>query len=151
MSEADGGAAVKRSGQGLRVETVRFAYPGPSGGGRLVLAGVSLAIAPGEFVGLVGPNGSGKTTLLRLLTGLLKPQGGAVLLDGREVGEWRPAQLAASLGVVGQGEEDGFAFTVAQVVAMGRYPRRRRWQRETAADRQAVETALQLTGLAPLR
>lgn len=150
MSEADGGAARKRQGLELRTEAVRFAYPGPPGS-RPALGGVSVTVAPGEFVGLVGPNGSGKTTLLRLLTGLLKPQGGTVLLDGREVSDWRPAQLAASLGVVGQGEEDGFAFTVAQVVAMGRYPRRKRWQPETAADRRAVETALQLTGLTALR
>lgn len=128
---------------------VEFTYPGP-GSGRAALDGVSFTIAAGEFVGLVGPNGSGKTTLLHCLTGLLSPHGGAVLLDGRTVAAWGPAELARRVGVVAQGEGAGCEFTVAQAVAMGRYPRRRRWQRETAADREAVAAALRLTGLADL-
>jgi iron complex transport system ATP-binding protein len=106
-----------------------------------------VTIRRGEFVGLIGPNGSGKTTLLRCLTGLLAPEGGAVLLEGREVGRWGPGELARRLGVVAQGGEAGFEFTVRQLVAMGRYPHRRRWQRETPADREAIAEALRLTNL----
>ncbi|MDI6871807.1 MAG: ABC transporter ATP-binding protein [Bacillota bacterium] len=133
----------------LTARAIHFTYPGAAGG-QAALAGVSVTIAPGEFVGLIGPNGSGKTTFLRCLTGLLAPQGGAVLVDGRDVHTWGAAELAKRLGVVAQGEESGFAFTVRQVVAMGRYPHRRRWQRETPADREAVAEALQSTGLAAL-
>jgi branched-chain amino acid transport system ATP-binding protein len=54
-------------------------------GGVRAVAGVSLAVAPGELVGLIGPNGAGKTTLLRLLTGVLMPDAGSVRFEGRDV------------------------------------------------------------------
>jgi ABC-type multidrug transport system ATPase subunit len=66
---------------GLRAESVARAYGSPR-----VLAGVDLAIAPGELVGLIGPNGAGKTTLVRVLSGVTLPDAGRVLLDERR---WR--------------------------------------------------------------
>jgi putative ABC transport system ATP-binding protein len=68
--------------------------------------GVSMTVAAGEFVVLYGPSGSGKTTLLELIAGLQRPDGGAVLLDGRdisalsrhEIDEYRLRQL----GIIGQ-------------------------------------------------
>jgi ABC-type cobalamin/Fe3+-siderophores transport system ATPase subunit len=62
----------------LRVDNVSFAY----GAGRPVLRDVSLTIEPRAMVGLLGPNGSGKTTLLRILSGMLRPRSGGVLLGG---------------------------------------------------------------------
>jgi len=54
-------------------------------GGRPVVKGVSLQLQPGEVVGLLGPNGAGKTTTFNLVTGLLRPDSGDVLLDGRSI------------------------------------------------------------------
>ena len=54
-------------------------------GGRTVLAGIGLAIAEGEFVGVLGPNGSGKTTLVRCLLGLLRPDSGTIAVLGKPV------------------------------------------------------------------
>ena len=56
-------------------------------GPKLAVAGIDLEIPHGSFFGLVGPNGAGKTTTLRMITGLLRPDAGLVLVDGVEV--WR--------------------------------------------------------------
>lgn len=97
---------------------------------------VSLAIAPGEAVAVTGPTGSGKSTLIRHLNGLLRPSAGRVLLDGEDVRARRVAQLARRVGVAFQ-EPDRqlFCRTVRAEVGFG------------AADRAAVERALELTGL----
>ena len=64
----------------LHADQVSFAY---RSGTALVVDDVSLTIAPGSMVGILGPNGSGKTTLLKMLSGTLTPTSGNVLFDGR--------------------------------------------------------------------
>jgi taurine transport system ATP-binding protein len=66
----------------LALRDVRLAY---GRGGRRVLDGVSLAVAPGELVAVIGPSGSGKTSLLRLAAGFARPTAGEVTLDGSPV------------------------------------------------------------------
>ncbi len=67
-------------------------------GGLKALKGVSLAIAPGQIFGLVGPNGSGKTTLVNAVTGFYPPQQGRILYQGRDITGIRPHRIA-SLGI----------------------------------------------------
>lgn len=55
---------------------------------------VDLRVGPGELVGLIGPNGSGKTTLMNCVTGILRPDGGQVLIKGRDVSGWPPYRVA---------------------------------------------------------
>ncbi|HMT82783.1 MAG TPA: type I secretion system permease/ATPase, partial [Ottowia sp.] len=70
--------------------------------GSLVLQGLSLTIAPGEKVAILGRIGSGKTTLLRLLAGLYTPSAGNVLLDGMDMRQIDPADLRAHVSLLGQ-------------------------------------------------
>jgi len=85
-----------------------------------VLRGAGLTASAGELVCVLGPNGSGKTTLLRCLLGQLKITGGSITLDGRELGEFSPGRLAKLMAYVPQQPRSAFAFTVQEVVLMGR-------------------------------
>ena len=91
-------------------------------GGRELLRGVSLRVAPGEVHAILGPNGAGKSTLLRLLAGELMPSSGEVALNGRRLAEWNRAALARHRAVLPQGESLRFSFTANEVVALGRMP-----------------------------
>lgn len=107
-----------------------------------VLRGVSLTVAEGEFVCLLGPNGSGKTALLKTLAGILPPLGGHIRIDGCEWFELPVRDRAARLAYVPQAHAPLFAFRVLDVVAMGRTARWPLWSGPTAADWRAAETAL---------
>ncbi|MCB9957554.1 MAG: ABC transporter ATP-binding protein [Rhodospirillaceae bacterium] len=119
-------------------------------GGCTVLDGVTLAIRPGELLGIVGPNGSGKTTLVRALAGLQPLAGGRVALDGTAVERWPRHRLAARLAYLPQGHRVEWPVTVRRVVELGRIPHTRAWRRATADDRRAVDTAIARTGVAHL-
>jgi iron complex transport system ATP-binding protein len=101
----------------LTAERVSFAY-----GPRVVLSEVSVAVAPGELLGVIGPNGCGKTTLVRLLSGVLAPQAGSVRFGGVALGAYRRRELARRLAVVPQDATLEFPFTALEVVLMGRAP-----------------------------
>lgn len=92
-------------------------------GTRWLLRDISLAIDPGEIVALVGPNGAGKSTLLATLAGDLVPATGSVRLAGQEISSYRPKELALRRAVLPQQAIIQFAFTVREVVKMGRSPR----------------------------
>ena len=83
---------------------------------REVFSGLSFALRPGEALVLRGANGSGKTSLLRIVAGLLKPAGGALLWDGVAVGE-DPGAYRARLCYVGHLDALKPAFTVAENLA----------------------------------
>ncbi len=68
-------------------------------GPRLILRDIDLTVERGRFLTILGPNGAGKTTLLRILTGLLKPSSGRVLIDGRDLAEV-PAEVRRQFGVI---------------------------------------------------
>ncbi|MFC7703804.1 ABC transporter ATP-binding protein [Plastorhodobacter daqingensis] len=110
--------------------------------GRPVLHGIDLTVRPGEFIGLLGPNGAGKTTLLRAALGLLKAGGHSSLAD---LDVARRAQAAAFLP---QNREIAWPMPVEAVVALGRVAHPRG---ATAADRAAVQRALDALRLDPLR
>ncbi|WP_422822145.1 ABC transporter ATP-binding protein [Vreelandella songnenensis] len=99
-TKAEGGSLTQgtQPGDGLRFENVSFAYPG----GRQVLQKISLHLAPGQSLALVGENGSGKTTLIKLLTRLYHPTHGRILLDGTDLRDWETGALRKRIGVIFQ-------------------------------------------------
>ena len=127
----------------LEVEELAFAY-----GAAPVLRGVSFAAGAGEFVALVGTNGAGKSTLLDVLAGIRTAAAGRVVLDGRELGDWLPGELARRVSHLPQAIESELPFSAEQLVAMGRYPHTEltgRWF-ESEADHAAIEAAMRRTG-----
>jgi iron complex transport system ATP-binding protein len=119
--------------------------------GRAVLSGIDLEIRGGEFLGLLGANGAGKSTLLRVLAGLAEPLEGAAMLDGKPAASWKAAERAGRIAYLSQDTAADWAFTVRELVRMGRFARQGWFGLESAADRSAVEAALErteLTGLA---
>lgn len=124
----------------VEVQNVSFAYPGE----RLVLHGVNVDVPKGESVALIGPNGSGKSTLLRIVSGVLHPKQGRVLLDGEPIGAISTRDLARYLAMVEQECSIGFDFTVREIVALGRIPHRGRFARETRKDTRAIDRAMEL-------
>ncbi len=116
MVKSDDVQAVKQEPI-LQMEHVNFSYQSPP-----LLYDVSLRIRAGEMVGLLGPNGSGKSTLLRLLSGVLRPQKGKVLLQGRTLQDWGRRGTAQRIAVVPQELVMPYAFTVEHMVSLGRTP-----------------------------
>ncbi|MFF3839092.1 ABC transporter ATP-binding protein [Streptomyces sp. NPDC001930] len=126
---------------------LRAAHVSRTAGGTLVLDGVTIAPRPGTLTGLLGPNGSGKSTLLRVLAGVLAPDTGVVTLDGDPLGGVPRRALARRLAVVEQHADTQVDLTVSDAVRLGRVPHRRAWSPSTAADEEAVRSALARTGL----
>ena len=124
---------------------VTFGY-----GQKPLLYDVHLQVHARDMVGLLGPNGSGKTTVLRLLSGVLHPQQGHVLLEERDLPQWGRRGAAQRIAVVPQELHMPFAFTVEHMVSLGRTPFVGSFGFLNKHDHIIVEDALQATGIAPL-
>ncbi len=115
-------------------------------GTRDVLRDVALALPQAQWTAVVGANGAGKTTLLRALAGLQRPNAGEVRLRGRPLAHWPRSQRARQLAWLAQGADTTDNLTVAECVALGRFPYTGWWGREQQGDRQVIAAALAATG-----
>lgn len=102
--EAPAGPWERRLHGALRIRDLQFQFSRTT---PLLFAGLTLDLAPGQHLAIVGSSGSGKSTLLRLLSGLMQPTAGAVLYDGRRWMDWDDSTLRRSLALVSQ---DVFLF-----------------------------------------
>ncbi len=127
---------------GFGLTGVSFAY-----GENQALAGLDISLAPGRFYGIVGPNGCGKTTFLDLLTGAKSPDRGSVTFMDRPVAGYRRRDLARMVALVPQDFGIDFAFTVQEVVLMGRHPHIGRFASPTAEDWRQVDAAMEAIGI----
>ena len=119
-------------------------------GERTVIDGVSLALAAGQAVALVGPNAAGKSTLVRALAGLLPAESGGVWLRGKPLAAWTRSALAREVALVAAEDEGASALAVEDRVALGRYPHLGPFRPPGPEDRQAIGRALRMTGIEPL-
>ena len=124
----------------LQAEGVDFSYHDG-----LVLQELDLTLAEGELVGLLGPNGSGKTTLLNVLSGLLSPKRGRVLLRRENVHRMARRQIARHLAVVPQELDMPFGFSAYEMVMLGRTPHVRPLVGAQRRDREVILEKMSLT------
>lgn len=129
----------------LRATGLAIGYPG-----RRVGAGFELELRNGQVLALLGPNGGGKTTLLKTLLGLIPPQGGEVLLDGRPIARLPLRERALQLAYVPQVAATGFGFLAREVVLMGRTAHAGLFARPSAHDHAVVDAALARLDIAAL-
>jgi iron complex transport system ATP-binding protein len=136
QSAPDPPAAAAVSARGLNVRL----------GDTTILTSVDVELAPGRITALVGPNGSGKSTLLRVLSRILRPDEGAVVLDGEDIATRPTRDVAQRLALLPQRTETMTGVTVAALVELGRHPHLGRFGGLCAADREAIAWALEVTG-----
>ncbi len=116
-----------------------------------VLQDVSLRLESGELLFILGRNGSGKTTLLSCLNGLHQPTAGEVLLNGRRIDSYGAAERARRVGLIPQLHTPTFAYTVREMVLMGRSPHLSLFGAPGLVDHAVVDEALETVGLVDLQ
>ncbi|MFQ6396461.1 ABC transporter ATP-binding protein [Nocardia sp. KC 131] len=108
---------------------------------------VTMHAPAGAIVGVVGPNGSGKTTLLRTIYRSLRPESGAVLIDGADITAMSVRAAARTTAAVLQSGAGAPELTVAEMVGLGRNPHHALFSRDSGDDREAVAAAMDRTGV----
>lgn len=131
----------------LTLSNVEFCYAQ----GAAVLNSLSLDIVPASITAVLGPNGAGKTTLLNTVLGFLKPQSGAVLLDGVNISQYSRSQLSRLIGLVPQAEHIPFNFTVLEYILLGRTPYMGIFSMPQEKDHQVAESMLDLLHIAHIK
>ncbi len=112
---------------------------------------LSFGLQAGQWLMLVGPNGAGKSTMIETISRGV-PYTGQILLEGTDIRRFKPARLARVIGVLSQKNTVGYAYTVEEVVGLGRYVHASCFL--SARDEEGhdwVERALEQTGLTSLR
>ncbi|HJJ47372.1 MAG TPA: ABC transporter ATP-binding protein [Methanocorpusculum sp.] len=130
----------------LEARDISVAY-----GDRVIIEKLSLGVKQGGFVGILGPNGCGKTTLLRTMSRILKPAEGEILVKGKRAESYDSRAYAKILGCVSQETGVAFAFTVRDVVMMGRHPYVGRMSSLSKEDIAAVDRAMEICSVSHLK
>ena len=133
---ADGGVAGEIEHGAITFENVSFAYPG--GSGEAALKNITLEIAPGEHIGLLGATGAGKSSLVGLIPRFYDATGGRVTIDGVDVRDYNLSLLRSKIGYVLQ-ESVLFSGTIAENIRWGKPEASDEELREAAAAAQAHE------------
>ncbi len=114
-------------------------------GKRALLKDVSFTLRAGELLVILGANGAGKSTLLRMLSGEKQPDKGSIQLQGKELNKYSMAELALKRGVLNQHNIVNIAFSVLEIVMMGRYPHYKK--NPSSKDTDIINKVMELTGI----
>ena len=123
----------------LEIRNLNFSY-----GKNTVLKDINFAVQSGEFISIIGPNGAGKSTLIKIVDGILISEQSNVSLDGKLISDFSRKELAQKIAYLPQESKFTFAFTVRDVVMMGRFPYLRGVLTYTAEDIHIVKEMMHL-------
>jgi iron complex transport system ATP-binding protein len=132
--------------QAIATEKLTLSY-----GNTIIINEMDLKIHKGEITVFIGGNGSGKSTLLRSIARLLKPQSGAVLLEGEAISRLSTKEVARKMAILPQAPLAPEGLTVLQLVKQGRFPYQNWLKQWTEDDEQKVMDALKATGIEQLQ
>ena len=130
----------------LKLDNIDFKY-----GDKEVLKNISLNVAKGEFLSIIGPNGSGKSTILKLITKINSFKVGSIKLKGKSILDIDQKELAKSISLVPQSTFVDYEFTVSELIMMGRFPYKKRFERENQEDLEIVNNAMEKTNVKYLK
>lgn len=128
----------------LHTENLSIGYH-KTQGDIVIASSIDLSFEKGKLVSLVGPNGIGKSTLLRTLTGIQKPLSGIVSLNGQNIENYNPPELAQQLSLVLTEKLPPSSLTVFELVALGRQPYTNWIGKLTQTDLDKINEAMALT------
>ena len=112
---------------------------------KVLLHPTSFIIEPNKLYALIGHNGSGKSSLIKAMAGEMTPTQGGIEIENTDLRSFSAKRLATHLAYLPQNLPDAGAFTVYELVMLGRYPHQKWLQKPTANDHQQVEKAIALT------
>lgn len=112
-----------------------------------ILKGINLNVEKGQFVGIIGPNGSGKSTFLKNIYKILKPDDGCVYINGKDILKISNREFANEVAVVAQENAASFDFSVKDIILMGRYSKKKLFDRSDKNDLILVNKALETVGM----
>ncbi|MCU4412541.1 ATP-binding cassette domain-containing protein [Acinetobacter sp. WU_MDCI_Axc73] len=117
--------------------------------GQNVVNDVSLSIAKGQFTAFIGPNGAGKSTVLGMMSRLIQPDVGQVLLDSQDLYTMQGAEIAKKMAILKQSNHTELRLSIEDLVAFGRFPYSK--GRLTSVDRQKIDQSICYMDLNELR
>lgn len=117
----------------------------------LVLDQISLDFGNAGLYGILGPNGAGKSTLLKNIGGILSVDNNTIRIDGKDINKYSKKKLAQKVAYVPQQFSPVYAFTVMQLLEMGRFPYHGLFDELTIKEREIIDYAVQVTGLTELK
>jgi iron complex transport system ATP-binding protein len=121
-------------------QNINFSYTG-----KPILDDLSFVIDEAQVVAIIGPNGSGKTTLLKIINGILFPDSGRIIIDGKNTRQWPRQELAKTIAIVPQENLSIFPFYAEEIVLMGRFPHLSHYHFEDKKDYRIAREAMEKT------
>lgn len=125
----------------IKADSLQIGY-----GDRVIVEEMDLHIQQDKITTIIGPNGSGKSTVLKAITRLIRYQKGSIVLNGRDIMDMKPKDLARTIGVLPQLHTAPSDFRVKELVGYGRMPHQKLLSGQSAEDKRIIQWAMEVTG-----